>query len=145
MMPVPYKGSAQLVTAMIGGEVDLGVDTVSSAAPQARAGKVRALAVTGEHRVQQLPDVPTYAEAGMADASLVGWYGLVAPARTPAPVVETLSRAVSEIMEDPQVRQSVADLALDPVYLPGQAFQAQIAKELRTFADVAARAGIMLD
>jgi tripartite-type tricarboxylate transporter receptor subunit TctC len=145
MMPVPYKGSAQLVTAMIGGEVDLGVDTVSSAAPQARAGKVRALAVTGEHRVQQLPDVPTYAEAGMADASLVGWYGLVAPARTPAPVVETLSRAVSEIMEDPQVRQSVADLALDPVYLPGQAFQAQIAKELRTFADVAARAGIKLD
>ncbi|MGE8688367.1 MAG: Bug family tripartite tricarboxylate transporter substrate binding protein [Achromobacter sp.] len=145
MMPVPYKGSAQLVTAMIGGEVDLGVDTVSSAAPQARAGKVRALAVTGERRMPQLPDVPTFAEAGMPDVSFVGWYGLVAPARTPAPVVQTLSRAVSEIMEDPQVRKSVADLALDPVYLPAPAFQAQIAKELRTFGDVAARAGITLD
>ncbi|KGD86686.1 ABC transporter substrate-binding protein [Achromobacter sp. RTa] len=145
MIPVPYKGSAQLVTAMIGGEVDLGVDTVSSAAPQARAGKVRALAVTGERRMPQLPDVPTFAEAGMPGVSFVGWYGLVAPARTPAPVVQTLSRAVSEIMEDQQVRRSVADLALDPVYLPAQAFRAQIAKELRTFTEVATRAGITLD
>ncbi|HEY9274804.1 tripartite tricarboxylate transporter substrate binding protein [Achromobacter sp.] len=145
MTPVPYKGSAQLVTAMIGGEVDLGVDTVSSAAPQVRAGKIRALAVTGERRMPQLPDVPTFTEAGMPDVSFVGWYALVAPARTPAPVVDTLSRAVAEIMEDPQVRKSVADLALDPVYLPAPAFKAQIAKELRTFSDVAARAGIALD
>jgi len=145
MLPVPYKGSAQLVTAMIGGEVDLGVDTVSSAAPQVRAGKIRALAVTGERRMPQLPDVPTFAEAGMADVSFVGWYALVAPARTPAPVVDTLSRAVAEIMEDPQVRKSVADLALDPVYLPAPAFKAQITKELRTFSEVAARAGITLD
>lgn len=145
MVPVPYKGSAQLVTAMIGGEVDLGVDTVSSAAPQARAGKVRALAVTGERRMPQLPDVPTFAEAGMPGVSFVGWYGLVAPARTPAPVLETLGRAVSDIMEDPQVRKAVADLALDPVYLPGPAFQTQIDQELRTFTDVAGRAGIKLD
>ncbi|EHK66109.1 Bug family tripartite tricarboxylate transporter substrate binding protein [Achromobacter arsenitoxydans] len=145
MMPVPYKGSAQLITAMIGGEVALGVDTVSSAAPQARAGKVRALAVTGERRMPQLPDVPTFAEAGMADVSFVGWYGLVAPARTPATVVETLNRAVSDIMQDPQVRKSVADLALDPVYLPAPAFQAQIKQELRTFGDVAKRADITLE
>ncbi|MEN4922441.1 tripartite tricarboxylate transporter substrate binding protein [Achromobacter spanius] len=145
MTPVPYKGSAQLVTALIGGEVALGVDTVSSAAPQARAGKVRALAVTGERRMPQLPDVPTFAEAGMADVSFVGWYGLVAPARTPGPVVDTLSRAVAEIMDDAQVRKTVADLALDPVFLPAPAFQQQITKELQTFGDVAARAGITLD
>ena len=62
-----------------------------------------------------------------------------------APVLETLGRAVSDIMEDPQVRKAVADLALDPVYLPGPAFQAQIDQELRTFTDVAGRAGIKLD
>ncbi|SIT30210.1 tripartite tricarboxylate transporter substrate binding protein [Achromobacter sp. MFA1 R4] len=145
MMPVPYKGSAQLVTALIGGEVALGVDTVSSAAPQARAGKLRALAVSGDRRVPQLPDVPTFAEAGMADASFVGWYGLVAPAQTPAPVVDTLNRAVAEIMQDEQVRKTVSDLSLDPVFLPGKAFRDQIAKEVGTFTEVAARAGITLD
>jgi len=145
MMPVPYKGSAQLVTALIGGEVALGVDTVSSAAPQARAGKLRALAVSGDRRVPQLPDVPTFAEAGMADAAFVGWYGLVAPAQTPAPVVDTLNRAVAEIMQDEQVRKTVSDLSLDPVFLPGQAFRDQIAKEVGTFTAVAARAGITLD
>lgn len=145
MMPVPYKGSAQLITALIGGEVALGVDTVSSAAPQARAGKVRALAVTGERRMPQLPDVPTFAEAGMADVSFVGWYGLVAPAQTPVAAMDTLSRAVAEIMEDAQVRKAVSDLALDPVFLPAQAFRDQISKELRTFGDVARRANITLD
>ncbi|WMD22459.1 tripartite tricarboxylate transporter substrate binding protein [Achromobacter seleniivolatilans] len=145
MLPVPYKGSAQLITAMIGGEVALGVDTVSSAAPQVRAGKVRALAVTGERRMPQLPDVPTFAEAGLPEVSFVGWYGLVAPARTPAPVLQTLNRAVAEIMEDPQVRKSVADLALDPVYMPAQPFQDKIAKELSTFTAVAKRANITLD
>lgn len=145
MMPVPYKGSAQLITALIGGEIALGVDTVSASAAQVRAGKVRALAVTGERRIPQLPDVPTFAEAGMADVSFVGWYGLVAPARTPATVVDTLSRAVAEIMQDEQVRQTVSDLSLDPVFLPGQAFRDQIGKEVATFGDVAKRAGITLD
>jgi tripartite-type tricarboxylate transporter receptor subunit TctC len=145
MMPVPYKGSAQLITALIGGEIALGVDTVSASAAQVRAGKVRALAVTGERRMPQLPDVPTFAETGMADVSFVGWYGLVSPAQTPAPVVDTLNRAVAEIMHDPQVRQTVSDLSLDPVFLPGQAFRDQIEKEVATFGNVAKRAGITLD
>ena len=93
MTPVPYKGSAPLVTALIGGEVALGVDTVASAAPHAKAGRC-ALAVTGAHRSPQLPDVPTFAEASLPGVSMVGWYGLVAPAKTPAPVLDTLGRAV---------------------------------------------------
>ncbi len=145
MMPVPYKGSAQLVTALIGGEIALGVDTVSAAVAQARAGKVRALAVSGVHRMPQLPDVPTFAEAGMAEVSFVGWYGLVAPAQTPTPVVDTLNRAVAEIMQDEQVRKTVSDLSLDPVFLPGQAFRDQIEKEVATFVAIAERAGITLD
>lgn len=145
MMPVPYKGSAQLITALIGGEIALGVDTVSASAAQVRAGKVRALAVTGERRMPQLPDVPTFAEAGMANVSFVGWYGLVAPAQTPPLVIETLNRAVAEIMQDEQVRQTVSDLSLDPVFLPGQAFRDQIEKEVATFSDVAKRAGITLE
>lgn len=145
MMPVPYKGSAQLITAMIGGEVSLGVDTVSSAAPQVRAGKVRALAVTGEHRVPQMPDVPTFEEAGIPQVSFVGWYALAAPAHTPAPVVDTLNRAVAQIMQDPQVKKAVSDLALEPVFLPGQAFKDRIQKEVQTFSAVAKRADIKLE
>lgn len=145
MTPVPYKGSAQFITALIGGEIALGVDTVSSAAPQVKAGKVRALAVTGEHRVPQLPDVPTFIESGLPGVSMVGWYGLVAPARTPQPVLDTLNRAVAEIMADPQVQRAVTDLALEPVYLDGAAFTARMRQELQTFGEVGRRANIKLD
>ena len=145
MTPVPYKGSAQFITALIGGEVALGIDTVSSAAPQVKAGKVRALAVTGEHRVPQLPDVPTFIESGLPGVSMVGWYGLVAPARTPAPVLQTLNHAVADIMRDPQVQRAVNDLALEPVYLDGPAFTARMAQELQTFGEVGRRANIKLD
>lgn len=145
MTPVPYKGSAQFITALIGGEVALGIDTVSSAAPQVKAGKVRALAVTGEHRVPQLPDVPTFIESSLPGVSMVGWYGLVAPARTPAPVLATLNHAVADIMRDPQVQRAVNDLALEPVYLDGPAFTARMAQELQTFGEVGRRANIKLD
>ncbi|CAB3823897.1 hypothetical protein LMG26686_00598 [Achromobacter mucicolens] len=145
MVPVPYKGSAQLITALIGGEIALAVDTVSASAAQARAGKVRALAVTGDQRMPQLPDVPTFAEAGMADVSFVGWYGLVAPAQTPSTVMHTLNRAMTEIMHDEQVRKSVSDLSLNPVFLPGQAFRDQITIEIARFSAVAQRAGITLE
>ncbi|OZI45855.1 Bug family tripartite tricarboxylate transporter substrate binding protein [Bordetella genomosp. 5] len=145
MTPVPYKGSAQLVTAMIGGEVDLGVDTVSSAAAQARAGKVRALAVTGTQRMPQLPDVPTFTEAGLPNVSFVGWYGMVAPAGTPADIVQRLSAAVEEVMADPEVRKSVGDLALEPVYLPGEKFRTQIETEVAEFRAIGERAGISMD
>jgi len=145
MTPVPYKGSAQLITALIGGEIALAVDTVSASAAHARAGKIRALAVTGEQRMPQLPDVPTFAEAGMPDVSFVGWYGLVAPAHTPTQVMHTLNRVVAEIMQDEQVRKNVSDLSLNPVFLPGKAFREQIAIEIATFGAVAKRAGITLD
>ena len=145
MTPVPYKGSAQFITALIGGEIALGVDTVSSAAPQVKAGTVRALAVTGEHRVPQLPDVPTFIESGLPGVSMVGWYGLVAPARTPQPVLATLNRAVADIMADPQVQRAVTDLALEPVYLDSAAFTARMQQELQTFGEVGRRAEIKLD
>ncbi|WZB75938.1 tripartite tricarboxylate transporter substrate binding protein [Achromobacter insuavis] len=144
MTPVPYKGSAQFITALIGGEIALGVDTVSSAAPQVKAGRC-ALAVTGEHRVPQLPDVPTFIESGLPGVSMVGWYGLVAPARTPAPVLRTLNDAVADIMRDPQVQRAVNDLALEPVYLDGPAFKARMEQELQTFGEVGRRADIKLD
>lgn len=81
----------------------------------------------------------------MPDVSFVGWYGLVAPAKTPAPVVDALNRAVSEIMQDEQVRKTVSDLSLVPVFMPGQPFRDQIAKEVTTFSGIATRAGITLD
>ncbi len=145
MTPVPYKGSAPMVTALIGGEIALGVDTVSSAAPQARAGKVRALAVSGKHRVAQLPDVPTFTEAGMPSVDLVGWYAMVAPAGTPEPVMEKLSAALREVMADEQVRKSVGDLALEPVFMPGPAFREQMESEIRDFRAIGERAQISLD
>ncbi|ARP94784.1 Bug family tripartite tricarboxylate transporter substrate binding protein [Bordetella genomosp. 13] len=145
LVPVPYKGSAQLITALIGGEIDLGVDTVSSAAPHIVAGKVRAIAVTGSQRAAQLPDVPTFAEAGMPSVSMIGWYGLVAPADTPAAVRTTLEQAVAGIMGDAELRKAFAALALQPVSLGPDAFRKQVAEELKVFGDIGERAKISLD
>ena len=76
---------------------------------------------------------------------MVGWYGLVAPAKTPAPVLDTLGRAVEEVMRDPQVRKSIEDMAMEPVFMPGPAFRDRISSELATFGTVGKRAGITLD
>ncbi|MDM9561390.1 Bug family tripartite tricarboxylate transporter substrate binding protein [Bordetella petrii] len=145
LSPVPYKGSAQLVTALIGGEIDLGVDTVSSAAPHVKAGKVRAIAVTGSQRAGQLPDVPTFTEAGMPSVSLMGWYGLAAPAGTPAPVLSTLEQAVAAIMQDAEIDAAFSAMALQPVAWGPAAFRRQIGQELQVFGDIGARAAISLD
>lgn len=145
LTPVPYKGSAQLVTALIGGEIDMGIDTASSAAPHVAAGKVRAIAVTGAHRSPQLPGTPTFAEAGMPSVSMVGWYALVAPAKTPAPALATLEQAVAGIMQDDEIRKAFAAMALEPVSMGPEAYRKQVTEELQVFGDIGRRASISLD
>jgi tripartite-type tricarboxylate transporter receptor subunit TctC len=114
MVHVPYKGATVGMMALIGGEVDEVILPVASAIPQIRAGRVRALAVLSEVRVPALPEVPTAKEAGVDNFVISVWYGLFAPAGTPRPIVERLSREVVKALDAPDLRKQLAAMGVDP-------------------------------
>ncbi|NML45379.1 tripartite tricarboxylate transporter substrate binding protein [Ramlibacter sp. G-1-2-2] len=143
--PVPYKGGAPMLTALIAGEIPLGFDTVASAAPHVKAGKLRALAVTGELRAALLPEVPTYAEAKIGKASIVSWYAIAAPARTPDAVLTRLNHELAAVMADPEVRKIVTTAGMEPVLLGPDVLREMIRDEMATFKAVAQRAHITID
>jgi tripartite-type tricarboxylate transporter receptor subunit TctC len=116
MTHVPYKGLAQALTDLGAARVELVVATVSTALPQMNAGKVRALAVTSAQRTPLLPKLPTMIEAGVADYEVTTWYMLVAPARTPRPVVTRLSDALRMIASGPDLAKQFAAQGLDPAH-----------------------------
>ncbi|MDR3382699.1 Bug family tripartite tricarboxylate transporter substrate binding protein [Cupriavidus basilensis] len=107
---VPYKGAAPAVADLVAGQVTMMVDNLPSSLPHIQAGKLRALAVTSATRVAELPDVPTMKEAGLDDFQVTAWFGLVAPAGTPAAVVSRLQKTVAGILAEPEVKTRLADL-----------------------------------
>ena len=142
---VPYKGSAPALTGLIGGEIPIGFDTVAAGAPHVQSGRLKALAVMGDKRSPLLPDVPTYAEAGVAKASLVSWYGVVAPAKTPDSVLERLTKELTAVMAEADVRKTLTEAGLEPVMLGREAFRQLIETEVAEFKAVAQRGKITLD
>jgi tripartite-type tricarboxylate transporter receptor subunit TctC len=114
LVHVPYKGVTQAMAAMIGGEVDEVVMPVTTAIPQVRAGKVRALAVLTDKRVSSLPDVPTAAEAGLDGFAMPVWYAMFAPAGTPRDIVSRLNREALKALETPDIRERLAALDVEP-------------------------------
>lgn len=112
---VPYKGGAPALVDVIRGEVTMYFSSVPSAAPHLHSGAVRALAVSTAKRAAALPDVPTVAESGIPGYELAGWYGVLAPAHTPASVVATLSAAFNAALKDPAVRKQLETEGSVPV------------------------------
>jgi tripartite-type tricarboxylate transporter receptor subunit TctC len=110
---VPYKGVTQAMTAMMGGEVDEVVMPVTTAIPQVRSGKVRALAVLTEQRVATLPDVPTGKEAGVDGFTMPLWYGMFAPVATPRDIVLRLNRELVRALEAPDMRERLASQGVE--------------------------------
>ena len=101
---VPYKGSAQALTDLMGGQMDLYVSSIPTAISHLKGGRMRALAVTSDKRSPQLPQVPTVAESGVKGFEANTWFGFMAPAATPAPVLNTLNSAINEALQSPTVR-----------------------------------------
>ncbi|MCR5868555.1 tripartite tricarboxylate transporter substrate binding protein [Aquincola sp. J276] len=145
LLHVPYKGSAPAMTDLIGGQVPFSVDTVTAALPQLKAGKVKAIAVTTARRASQLPDVPTFAEAGYPEVDADTWIMLVAPKGTPAPVRATLERTLAEILATPQAREALLAQGAEPRFAGAAESVAQIDKELPLMRAVARRANIQPD
>jgi tripartite-type tricarboxylate transporter receptor subunit TctC len=114
MTHVPYKGSAPALVDVAGGQVAAMFDTMLSAMPQVKAGRLRALAVTSERRSGAAPDLPTIAESGVPGYEATAWNGLLAPAGTPKDIVEQLNKAVNETLAQPDVAQRLAADGADP-------------------------------
>jgi tripartite-type tricarboxylate transporter receptor subunit TctC len=129
MPHVPYKGSAQQVTDILGGQVPLGFTQLASAVPHIEAGKLRAIAVTSARRSRFLPQVPTVAEAGHKDLETTIWFGLFAPAATPAPVLDAIRAAALKAQADPAYRGKLEALSFDIPDESGAAFEKSIAAE----------------
>jgi tripartite-type tricarboxylate transporter receptor subunit TctC len=137
MVHVPYKGAAPAVTDLLGGQVDLSFATVGSVLPHLRAGKLKALAVASRRRSALLPDVPTFEEAGIKGFVIDTWYGLLAPAGTPADALRVLTREATEFSRSAAVRERLAGAGLEPGGVCGDAFTAQIAREIETNTRIA--------
>lgn len=143
---VPYKGSGPAITDMLGGQVDMNFDSMPSIAPFIKAGRLRALAVTTPERDRELPDVPTMGELGFKTFNMTNWYGVVAPAGTPAAVVATLNGAIQRVLSMPDVSQKLSELtvrggnAMTPSQF-GQFIRAESAK----YRDIAKRTGVRLE
>ncbi|MGE8687288.1 MAG: Bug family tripartite tricarboxylate transporter substrate binding protein [Achromobacter sp.] len=144
MMHVPYKGSGPAVVALLGGEVSLMFDSISTSLPQVRAGKLKAIAVTGERRSPLLPDVPTVAET-VPGFVVNGWYGVLAPAGTPPEVVDTLSRGIAEALARPALKQQVEGYGYETVGSTPAEFASHIERELVTWKKAVETSGARLN
>ena len=142
LVHVPYKGSAPSVTAMVGGEVQLGIFSANSVLPHVHSGRLRALGISTIKRSPALPDVPSIAEAGVPGYEVVQWSGIFAPAGTPPEIVGKLNRQINEILKLPDVRERLAKLGVDAAGGTSQQFGTFIAAEVRKWAKVIAEAGI---
>jgi len=113
MQHVPYRGSGQMIPELLGGTLLVAVDNIATALPHMKAGKLRALAVTGATRSGVAPEVPTMAESGLAGYELSSWQAVFAPAGTPKAIVERLHAEIRKILETPEVAKRLGDLGLD--------------------------------
>jgi tripartite-type tricarboxylate transporter receptor subunit TctC len=138
---IPYKGSAQSVTDLLGGQTHFTIDGMVTLFPLIRDGKVRALAVARAERWPDLPDVPTLVELGYPDFTADAWTGVVAPAGTPAPIVARLNAAINEGLKAPEVRGSLARLSSIPKIGTPQDFAAFLAAEVPKWAALVKIAG----
>jgi tripartite-type tricarboxylate transporter receptor subunit TctC len=142
LVHVPYKGVNLAMNDVLGGNVQLVLIGIPAAAPNIKAGKLRALAVLARERSAALPDVPTAAEAGLPDFDVTTWYGVLAPAGTPRPIVTRLNGELVRIMHSPDLKERLATMATEPRTSTPEEFAAYIGEERARWAEVVRKTGI---
>jgi tripartite-type tricarboxylate transporter receptor subunit TctC len=133
LLHIPYKGSAPLTTDLLGNQISMSFDASTSTLPHIKAGKLRALAVITPKRSQFLPQVPTLAEAGIMGINITTWFGLLAPAGTPKPIINKLHNAVIKIMQTPEFKAQLEEVGAEPVGNSQEEMAKQIADEIDKF------------
>lgn len=142
---VPYKGGSPMLVDLIGGQVGIGIDNLPSSMAFIKSGKVRALAVTTTKRWPGAPEIPTMAEAGVPGYDVSAWFGLMAPAGTPQPLVDELSRHLMAILRTPEIEKQFFELGAQPVGDTPAEFKAFIVGERNKWSGVAKSNNIKLN
>ncbi len=145
MVHIPYKGSSGARTDVIGGQVDMMFDAVTTMTEQVKAGKVKAIATTGKQRSDVLPDVPTVSEAGVPGYEATIWLGVMAPKGTPKAVVDTLNAAISKIASQADVKQTWSKQGAVPLVMNPSQFEKYLNDDIAKWTNVIKSAGIKLD
>lgn len=142
MTHIPYKGMGAAYADLVGGRIQLSFATIISSQPHVKAGRLRALAVTPAKRVPAMPDVPTFAEAGVPGVVVVNWYGLIAPRGTPAAIVERISREAAKAVQSPEISGRLTADGSSSVGSTPQVFAERIRAEHAQWSKVIKHAGI---
>jgi tripartite-type tricarboxylate transporter receptor subunit TctC len=142
---IPYKGSTPAVADLMGGQISMIFDNMPSVIQQVKSGRLKALAVTSAQRNPQLPEVPTIQEVGVAGYEVWSWFGLLAPAATPQPIVDKLNASIVDIIKQPDVQAKIIELGAVPVPETSAEFGAFIEAETLKWAKVIKEANIGMD
>ena len=142
LVHVPYKGSGPAVADLVGGRVQIMFDAAPSLIAHVRSGKLRVLAAASTERNRLLPDVPTFAELGLPQVNVSLWYGLLAPAGTPRPVIDKLNRAVGQVLEAKDVTDRLHAQGAEPMRGTPEAFAAFMREEMAKWAPVVKQANV---
>ncbi|HWV92486.1 MAG TPA: tripartite tricarboxylate transporter substrate binding protein [Burkholderiales bacterium] len=145
LLHVAYKGGGPALVDLMAGRVQAMLDTAASAMPHVRSGKLRALAISAPRRSPELPDLPTFAEAGLPQYDTNAWYSMHAPAGTPPDIVRRLNAELVAILKDPEILARFKQLATDPVGNSPEEFATFVRAELDKYARIIKAAGIKLD
>jgi len=145
LIHVPYKGAAPALNDLLGGQIAMGFMTSLSSVPYFKSGKLRALAVAAPHRMPQLPDVPTMAEAGFPGVEMNSWSGLLAPAKTPPQIVAKLNREAVKALQSPDVRDKLVSQGAMVVGGSPQDFAAYLAREYDNYGKLINAIHLSLD
>ncbi len=142
---IPYKGSAQSQTDVIGGQVDMTFDTVTSLLPHVKAGRLKAIAVSSLNRSGFAPNIPTISEQGVPGFDAGAWLGLLAPAGTPRAIVDKLHRELSQILDEPETRKRLADAGTEILKSSPEEFAAHIRSEFLKWGKLVRESGAKID
>lgn len=145
MNHIPYKGAAQVVTDVMGGQVDSSFATLGSVLPQVQSGKLTALAVAYNKRSTLLPNVPTFAEAGVKGYSADAWYGLLAPAGTPVTALQALEKISAQFAEQASSIAKLQGLGMEPQHLCRDAFGGMLEADTKAYVKLANELNLKLD
>jgi tripartite-type tricarboxylate transporter receptor subunit TctC len=145
LLHVAYKGGGPALVDLMAGRVQAMLDTAASAMPHVRSGKLRAIAISAPRRSPELPDLPTFAEAGLPQYDTNAWYSMHAPAGTPPDIVRRLNTELVTILKDPEILARFKQLATDPVGNSPEEFAAFVRAELDKYSRIIKVAGIKLD
>ena len=145
MVHVPYKGASPMLADLMGGQIQVGFDNLPSTIGHIRSGKVRGIAVTTTRRWPGAPDLPTVAESGVPGYEVSGWFGLLAPAGTPAPILELMQQTIAAALKLPEVSRQMFELGAEPVGNTPEEFARVVAAEVRKWRGVVETVGLKVE